>query len=358
MSNLILVNGAGGFLGSHVVEALLADGRKVRATDMPGVDLAWAKKRGAQIMSADLLSQHEAHRVTKDVDGVVNVAGLFDFTATREQLTAANVQITEHMCRAAADEGVTSFLHVASIAVYGTPRRKNCRETDPLQPGNDYEVTKKQGEDVAFRYHRERLLAVMSIRPTVIYGERSRYGQAKILGFWAMHKANGMQKFPNLRGGAEMSHVHVVDAARACAHLLRYGETGNAYNCADDTPIGWYDLFGFMREEVGIESVGPAISVPGWMAPPFGFMVKRVGDKQLEVINGQLAKLWARAAEKHGLKPYLAPRIDRDFLDYVSAHHTYDTARLKATGFRLQYPDTLAGMRDVIQWYREQKWIP
>lgn len=356
---LILINGAGGFVGSHAVEYFLSRGHRVRATDLPAMDLTWAEQLGAETMTADLTHLPDAQRVLAGVDWVANIAGMFDFAAPAAALYAANVTASENMCLAACGAGVKRFVHVASIAVYGTPQRTPCHETDPQNPKNEYERTKKLGEDVVFRYHRERLLPAMSIRPTVIYGPRSKYGPAKMVGFWALFKGLGVREVYELRGGAVMGHVHVRDVVRAIEHLFTHGEVGMAYNVADETPIAWGEYSRLIREEVGLQAKPFCPTLPHALVRPFGWLLNQIPDRQLAKTNARFAELWRKLeAKEPGLKPYLMPRIDRDFLGYLRGDHVYDTSRLKATGFQFDYPDTLRGLRETIAWYRTQHWVP
>ncbi|HEY8429536.1 MAG TPA: NAD-dependent epimerase/dehydratase family protein, partial [Sandaracinaceae bacterium] len=110
----VLVDGAAGFLGRHVVEALLRRGLAVRATDRAPMP-AWP---GVERVERDL-AEGSLRPLFEGVTHVVHVAGLFDLSAPRETLFANNEGVTRRVARAAALAGVERFVHVSSVTVYG-----------------------------------------------------------------------------------------------------------------------------------------------------------------------------------------------------------------------------------------------
>ncbi|MEW6775441.1 MAG: NAD-dependent epimerase/dehydratase family protein [Bdellovibrionota bacterium] len=358
MEKLVLINGASGFLGTHCVREALAAGWKVRASDLgpkPSPDLA---ALGVEYVQADLTDLSQAKKITFGCTHVINVAGLFRFDATKEQLYRANVLATRHMCQAALEAGVERFVHVATIGVYGRlPRNKKVKESYRKSPKNDYELTKKQGEDVALSFWKRQGLPVVSLRPTVIYGPGSRYAVAWMIALFSMMRVLGTKEGYAVKGLSDMCHVHVADVARALAWLLDHGKLGEAYNCADETPLAWGDLLHFLMGEFGI-GAKRIIPMPKAISQPLGSLLQLIPDKTLKDLNARIAKGWQVVERKYGVSPYLAPQLDREFLSYGQRDHLMDTSKLRETGFRLQYPDTREGLRQTIAWYREKGWIP
>jgi len=354
---LALVNGAGGFLGLNVVRELVRQGWKVRATDLPQVKLDHLRKDfGVETVGADLLDIEQCRDLLRDVTHVFNVVGLFHFAATREQLFKANVKATEMMCRAAVEAKVQKFVHVATIGVYGKLGKDPVDENWPHNPKNDYEETKEQGEAVAFSFFKNHGLPVVSLRPTVIYGPRSRYGIATFISTFAMMRYFGVKEAVRIPGGPKLSNVHVEDVARALVHLAGKGTVGLAYNCADDTPMAWGDMAVFIAEEFGI-APSRIVNVPGQALQLVGRIVDYVPERWLTGPRKRIDRGWAEMV-KAGVKDYLKPSLDLDFLGYLRSNHILDTSRLKSTGFRFNYPSTLDGLRQSIEWYRENGWLP
>jgi nucleoside-diphosphate-sugar epimerase len=354
---LALVNGAGGFLGYNVVRELVRQGWKVRATDLPKVKLDHLKNElGVETVGADLLDLDQCRALLKGVTHVFNVVGLFHFAATREQLYNANVTATEVMCRASSEVPLQRFVHVATIGVYGTLGPDPVDENWPHRPKNAYEETKEQGEAVAFDYCRTKGLPVVSLRPTVIYGPRSRYGLVTFMSTFAMMRYFGVKEAFRIPGGPKLSNVHVEDVARALVHIAEHGKVGEAYNCADDTPLAWGDMASFIADEFGIPA-SREISIPVPLLHLLGRVVDYVPDEWLAGPRKRIDKGWSLLL-KAGIKDYLKPSLDLDFLGYLRSNHILNTNKLKATGFRFNYPRTYEGLRQAIEWYRENGWLP
>ncbi|MCA9563932.1 MAG: NAD(P)-dependent oxidoreductase [Myxococcales bacterium] len=358
-SGRVLINGAGGFLGSHTVNAFLEAGYQVRATDIPGADLSWAAKKGVETVHADLASFQEAMHVVDGVDGVVNVAGLFNFSATYGALYTANVQVSENMSRASIDAGVKKFVHIATIGVYGEPKYTPMDEEGPKRPKNDYERTKKLGDDVVTQYQRHHGLPATILRPAPIYGPRSRYIHSDMFATAILMGSGAKTPALAFNDGTYCQHVHVADVARACVLLMQKSETiGRAYNCGDLTPIKWNDLFDAIATMVGVSDYK---KLP-WLGPVSKLllrgMMKVVPQSQLNKMSEQMSGAWRRVVEQEGLVPALSPSIERDMLGYMVADHIYDVSRLKALGFEWKYPDTVEGLRETHQWLVENRWIP
>lgn len=354
----VLINGAGGFLGSHTVEAFVEAGYDCRITDLPSMSLEWAKPLGVEIVPADLRDFEAVSRVCQGVDGIVNVAGVFDFSQPWDVLYAGNVTVTEHMCRAALEAGVDKFVHIASVAVYGEPAVTPMVEDGPKRPKNAYETTKLLGEQVVTRYQREAGLPATSLRPAPIYGPRSRYIHSLMFATASLMAIAPKDSFA-FGDGVLSHHVHVHDVARAAVRLMALPRTiGKAYNCADLTPIRWHRVFGTIGALVGLE---PARVLP-WSNALMGalvpLMVRLWPQSRLERDNARLGRAWDRVVENHGLVDALRPRLARDMFQYMGRDHVYDTMALRDLGFTWRYPHVVDGLAATYEWLVDHRWIP
>ena len=354
----VLVDGAGGFLGSHLVELLCRKGYPVRATDLPSANLSHAESAGAEVVSCDLLDPDQIRAVVHGVGSVVHVAGLFDYSLPVDVLNKANAETTRNICEACRQTGIEKLIHVSSIAVYGRPKTFPMREDHPRIPNNPYSVSKIRGEDIAFDYYRKHELPVVSIRPAGIYGPRSRYGQIHVIALYAMLRARNFYKIPTLKKGPAMNHVHVEDVAGAIYHLLKTAcPPGEAYNIADDTPLTQGDLLQFIMEQMGMQVRFrfPYFTRLFW---PFIRLLIALPESFFKRMNDRLALAWKTVIESKNLEPLVFPRIDRDFLGYMCGDFALDTSKIKALGFQPKYPITTDGMAQTIAWYREHNWLP
>jgi nucleoside-diphosphate-sugar epimerase len=359
MAGIILVNGAGGFLGSWVVELLCSQGCEVRATDLPGADLEPARRAEAEVVEADLLDADAIPRLFDGVTRAINVAGLFNYSLPYRTLYQANVEVTRNMCEAALKAEVSRFVHISSIAVYGKPETSPMKEDHPINAKNNYERSKREGEDVVFDHVKKGLPAV-SLRPAGIYGPRSRYGQAAFMALLAMVRSAGARRIPVMKGGPKMQHVHVTDVAGAVKAVLEAPEDkvmGRAVNVGDDSPLGQGDLFRALMPGLDMEELFtyPYHTRAFW---PFIRALLALPDGAFSRMNDYFKKRWDKVVGEHDLKPALAPAMDRDFLGYMNADYALDNAFLKSLGYRLKYPDAGAGLSETIAWYQENQWLP
>jgi nucleoside-diphosphate-sugar epimerase len=358
-SGVVLVNGAGGFLGSSVVEALCASGLEVRATDLPGTDLAPARRAEAEVKEADLLDPGSLPRLFDGVTRVANIAGLFNYALPWEVLQRANVGVTRNMCAAALEAGVSRFVHISSIAVYGRPVSAPMKEDHPKNAANNYERSKREGEGVVDGFAGRGLPAV-TLRPAGIYGPRSRYGQAAFMALLALIRHSGRRKIPVMRGGPRMQHVHVEDVAGAVKAVLDAPAErvkGRAFNVSDDTPLGQGELFEAVMPGLDL---APLIHYPYFTRAywPFIRALLALPESSFGRMNGWFKQKWEGVVKAHGLEPALAPRLDRDFLSYMNADYALDNSALKALGYQLKHPDARQGLAEALRWYQDHKWLP
>ena len=355
----VLINGAGGFLGRHTVEVFLEAGYDVRATDLPGMPLDWAEPLGAEAMHADLSDFAEACRVTEGVRGVVNVAGVFHFSATYEDLYRGNVQVTENMCRASLEAGVEKFVHIATVGVYGLPAYTPMDEDGPKNPRGPYEVTKKLGEDKVWEYQQLRGLPAAILRPGPIYGARGKYIYCDV---FASTILMGRAEKPwclAVKDSVFCHHVHARDVARASELLLQLPRTiGNAYNCADRAPMKWNDFFALSNELTGYPPNYKIPYIEPVMKGALRVLPRVFPQKILDRINDSIREAWEGVIADDGLDPAICPQIERDLFHYLLGDHIYDTSKLEALGFECEFPRFGDGLRQTHQWMVDQKWIP
>jgi nucleoside-diphosphate-sugar epimerase len=354
----ILVTGAAGFLGSHLVECLVQRGYAVRAADVPGADLAIARQAGAEAVAADLFDTDAMERALLGVDSVVHVAALFDLGAPKSLLYKVNVEAVERLCALCAASGLKRFIHVSTSAVYGRPARVPIEEDDPKRPLEPYGMTKWEGERRAFAYFEQHGLPVVVVRPTLIYGPRSRYGHALYLAAILLLKARGLRGLPMLAGGPLNHSVHVIDVCRAIERLLEdEAAIGQAFNVADAEPLTLEAYLRAIMEPFGLVVLKRVHYYPRlWRS--FVRLLLWVLPLGLKRLNKRIATRWDSLAAAYRLVPALKPKADRTWLQFVLYDQCYDTSRLRALGWQPRYPDFREGIKETIQWYLSQRWLP
>ena len=148
----ILVTGGAGFIGSHLVEALLERGHKVRVLD----NFSTGKRNNLrsvrndiEILAGDCADPKTALRATKGIEVVYHEAAVPSVALSIEQPFAshhANATATMAMLVAAKDEGVERFMYAGSSSVYGDSRERFKREVLPAKPLSPYGAAKFASE--------------------------------------------------------------------------------------------------------------------------------------------------------------------------------------------------------------------
>ena len=353
----VLINGAGGFIGSHLVRDFLAAGYAVRASDMPGVDLSWAAKAGAETVASSLEDFSSVDRAVEGVDIVVHTAAIFDLACPREKILTVNIQGTRYHCEAAVKHKVRRFVLFSTSGIYGAPKQIPCREDAPKNPRNAYEESKWLSEELAMDFYHEHGLPVTALRPTLVYGPGSKYGQAMYLTLFLCLKFWGMKAFPIGKGGRLTHHVHVDDVVSAVRVLAESPDAvGRGFNVADSIPVSAEDTMRLLCESTGL-AVRDLPSFINTLAEPMYRMAPYLFTRQIEALNRRLARSWPRLVQEHGLEPALQSRFDMGWLAYLSSDHHYSTDALRALGWEPS-KQFLDGMRETVAWYQDQKWIP
>ncbi|AKF05983.1 NAD-dependent epimerase/dehydratase family protein [Sandaracinus amylolyticus] len=356
MTRLVVVDGAGGFLGRHVVRALRDRGMRVRATDRPGVALPDADARVHVDLSCDPLEPLFA-----GATHVVHVAGLFDLAAREDALRRANVAVARRVADAAVIARVRRFVHVSSVTVYGRPRVAPVREDARRRPESAYERSKHAGEDAVGAIARASGLPLVIARPSGIYGPHGRYGLAAMASTIALAAASG-RGHRSLRSETRMTHVHVEDVASACALLCDERATRDedvldrAFHVADATPVTWSDVARTIERFYGLEERAPVRVTP--LRARAMQIAGRLASARLARTNASLARRWEALVGERGLEHALTPRIDVDAYDYWRADHVYDTSALRGLGWSPRWPDAREGLRATLEWYVRERWLP
>jgi NAD dependent epimerase/dehydratase len=179
----VLVTGASGFIGSHVVEALLRRGGRVRAL----VHYNGAGRRGfleevresvrgrLEVVAGDIRDSHQMARMVQGCDAVLHLAALiaipYSYNASASYVET-NVQGTLNVLEACRRHGVRRLVVTSTSEVYGTAQQIPMTETHPLQAQSPYAATKIAADQLALAYHRAHGLPIVVLRPFNTYGPR------------------------------------------------------------------------------------------------------------------------------------------------------------------------------------------
>lgn len=249
-----LVTGGTGFLGSHLVERLLAQGHEVRALARSKSDISHLKTTEAEIIFGDIEDYDSLRLAVRGVDVVFHAAARVTpgWGSWREFETAI-VEGTENMLRASAEAGVPRFLHVSTGGVQG----KACEgdipasESTPCQldfgPDTYYDYAKLQAEKVAFEYHSQNKIQVSIIRLAAVYGPRDRLLADRVF----RHMSLPIVVWPG-ESNPRYSIVFASDAADCAILVVTSDRTvGQVYNVVPLDGIRFRDFGAAMIKAMG-----------------------------------------------------------------------------------------------------------
>lgn len=179
--NKVLVTGADGFIGSHLVEMLVARGFKVRALAQYNSFNAWgwledvACKNDIEVVCGDVRDPQFCRIITRDIDTVFHLAALiaipYSYQAP-DSYVDTNIRGTLNICQAARDNGVRRLIHTSTSEVYGTAQYVPIDEKHPLQPQSPYSASKIAADAMAMSFYNAFDLPVTIARPFNTYGPR------------------------------------------------------------------------------------------------------------------------------------------------------------------------------------------
>ncbi|NCO38778.1 MAG: NAD-dependent dehydratase [Armatimonadetes bacterium CG_4_10_14_3_um_filter_66_18] len=179
----VLVTGAGGFIGSHVVEATVRDGHQVRALvrynsrGSSGFldDLDAEIRESVEVVFGDLRDEESVAKAAEGVDAILHLGALiaipYSYEAPRATIET-NVIGTTNVLSAARRLGVRRVVHTSTSEVYGTALYAPIDEKHPLQGQSPYSASKIAADKIVESYHRSFGIPTVTIRPFNTFGPR------------------------------------------------------------------------------------------------------------------------------------------------------------------------------------------
>ena len=171
----VVVTGAGGFVGGHVVDRFAEDGWDVIAVARPGGSTPLGRGPSVSVLECDLARPDSLRKVLREGDVVIHLAGRAHVMHERAAdplaaFRAANVVPTQSVCEAAARARAAHFLFVSSAKVFGEGRDRPYTLEDPSAPVEPYGVSKAEAERVVRRAGESGAFAWTILRPPFVYG--------------------------------------------------------------------------------------------------------------------------------------------------------------------------------------------
>ncbi|HEY7480566.1 MAG TPA: NAD-dependent epimerase/dehydratase family protein [Gemmatimonadales bacterium] len=319
-AELTLVTGATGFTGSHLVHRLVAQGARVRVIARSAARAQAILPDTVDLVEGDITDPNVVERAVPGVTTVYHLAALFREARHRDhRYWEVNVEASRRLLDAAVAAAVRRFVHCSTVGVHGHIASPPGDELTAYDPGDVYQETKCEAEQLALSYRDRIPLAVA--RPTPIYGP----GDTRLLKLFRMVVR---RRFPLIDGGEKYFHtVHVNDLVNGLlllgSHPRAVGET---FILGGEGYVKLSELAGMIAELAGVPP--PRLRLP---AKPF-----------------QLA---GSLVEKICVPFGIEPPIYRRRVDFYTKSRAFSIEKARRMlGYQPQVK-LRDGLRETLEWY-------
>jgi NAD dependent epimerase/dehydratase len=258
----VLVTGADGFIGSHLVEHLLRAGAHVSALAQYNSFNFWGwledlpMLKRIQVVTGDIRDSHFCLSLTKEVDVLFHLAALipipYSYRAP-ESYVETNIKGTLNLCQAARQSAVEKFVHLSTSEVYGTAQYVPIDEKHPLQAQSPYSASKIGADAIATSFYSSFQLPVIIARPFNTYGPRQ--SARAVIPVIISQIAAGAKKVKLGELTATRDFTFIDDM---CRGLLTVGSLdgagGEVFNIGSNREISMGDLFRLIAEIMGSDA--------------------------------------------------------------------------------------------------------
>lgn len=255
-----LVTGSTGFIGSHLVEALLLRGEEVQALARPTSNVHHLRELGAEVRVCTLEDQATLVAASSGVDRIWHCAALVDDWGPPDTFVKANVDGVRNILAAATRVKASHLIFLSASDVYGFPGRATLETEKPAPRGLPYVDTKIEGESLVWNHSKKVGLPVTILRPGTVYGPRSRALVQPIVRSLLGRKGYLIDQGKHLAGLCYVGNL--VDA------MLLAGDSaaavGQAYNITDGSQVTWAEFINAMAD--AIQMPHPERSYSHWQA--------------------------------------------------------------------------------------------
>ncbi|MCH4178685.1 MAG: NAD-dependent epimerase/dehydratase family protein [Megasphaera sp.] len=240
----VLVTGGAGFIGSHLVPALLAAGHTVTVIDDLRHGLRSNVPDGARLVVMDI-ADPGLHEIMDHgaFDGVIHLAAQtrVDISIRQPVMDAtANIMGTIHVLEECRQCGVRRIILASTAAAYGNPPLEvlPIRETYPLQPISFYGRSKVTAESYCRLYHRCFGMEYVVLRFANVYGERAEVDdEGGVIDIFAKRAAKDMPLSIYGDGSQSRDYIYVGDIAAGIIAALQTANANSSYNLSTETEV-------------------------------------------------------------------------------------------------------------------------
>ena len=248
----VLVTGAEGFIGSHLVERLLKEGARVKAFSLYNFSNSWGwldtipkdKLERIEIFSGDLRDYNNTYSAMEGINVVFHLAALIGIPFSyhsQDTYIDTNIRGTVNILQAARRLGTKKIIHTSTSEVYGTAQHVPIDEDHPVNPQSPYAATKASGDYLALSFHKSFDLPVTVLRPFNTFGPRQSARAVIPTIITQVLAKKSTIKLGNLDTVRDLTYVSdIVDAFIKIAEAKN--TNGNVYNAGSNREISVREL--------------------------------------------------------------------------------------------------------------------
>src|SRR5256712_13629822 len=243
----VLITGATGLLGGHLIKELQQRGEDIRALVLPVENADKLVKQGVEVVRGDVTDTGTLGPAVKDIELVFHLAGMMGVWRPLAAYRVVNVTGSENLYKAAQKVGVRRYVHTSSHTVYGLGYGRFLIENDALRPDPDpYSLTKAEGDRLMRRLMLNSEVETVILRPGTFFGPGDRLH----FGRMAQKVKDGKGVIIG-RGDNALPFCYVTDVVQGFL-LAAYHKNapGSVYNISNDRPLTQQELFNAIADAV------------------------------------------------------------------------------------------------------------
>ncbi|MFN0215424.1 MAG: NAD-dependent epimerase/dehydratase family protein [Saprospiraceae bacterium] len=269
----VLVTGADGLLGSHIVRTLLEDGYSVKALVLPGSYSKTLKGLPIDFFEGNICNLADVRQAMTDCKVVIHAAASTKLWPTRSKgIWAVNLGGTENIVTAALERNLERLIYISSAVSFKHGPKNNPGNESQLYDGYrfhlDYLDSKYKAQEYVLEATRTKGLPAVVINPTFMFGEYdSQPSSGKMI--VAVYKGT----LPGYTHGGK-NFVYAKDVARATVNAITKGRIGQCY-IAGNINLSYAELFEKMSKVIGTKM--PRFILPNPMIRTIGYAGTLIG---------------------------------------------------------------------------------
>jgi nucleoside-diphosphate-sugar epimerase len=325
----VLITGATGFTGTSLALKLAKMGYPVRGLVRDRRRAASLEEAGVTLLEGDMRDVPSLSAAVKGIDTVYHLAAVFRTAGhPNSEYRAVHVDGTRLLVEASAEAGVSRFLHCSTVGVHGSvDTDAPATEEAPFRPGDTYQLTKLEGEQMAVETASRVGLPLTVVRPGPIYGPADRR-------FLKMIGAVARRRFVLLGDGSPRFQMVYID------------DLTEGFRLAAETP----------------DAIGRTYIITGDEAPTLNELVDKIAEvARVRPLPFRLPvwpfTLLGAICEAICVPLRIEPPIYRRRIKFFTSNRWFDTSRAKRElGFVARVP-LRDGIGRTLESYRQLNWI-